>query len=161
MKERITELWEQATGLQLSDSPVEKAVINECVEVGQGTTSPYEAMSDAMDTLAEDCRTFSKLLANEGRSINEKVIEYTLVTDKDITLAAWNSLSVDPSFSFPGELWRLGIMLLEGQPTIVEGGVELIIDGRRNWRYNVPEGAKKRLAALASYRIAYTSHKVD
>lgn len=53
-----------------------------------------------------------------------------------------------PSVQFLPYLWALGVILLEGQPIIIEKWVKLTINGNTEWKMTVPEGAKKRRAML-------------
>lgn len=71
-------------------------------------------------------------------------MKYKLLLDDGSHLAAWDNPEWEPNYSFPDLLWSMGIMLLSGNPVTVVGGVELIENGRRKWRRNVPIGAARK-----------------
>ncbi len=66
MKERLEELWKQATGLGDADcSPLAQAIINECLARAKGVDNPWKMMSDVANNIKIDVESFRWLLDDE------------------------------------------------------------------------------------------------
>lgn len=66
-----------------------------------------------------------------------------------------------PPVQFLPYLWDLGIILLAGQPIIIERWVKMTINRRTAWKIIVPQGAEKKRNALAKEECAVSEQKVE